>query len=124
MCTLIDVNEEGDDEQGRTLLPGVRGREAMRRWPPGVEGMGGARCTRIDEPGVFAAPGTRGVRPLLGVMEAPGVLGGSRSLGPNRGSGVVGRDMTGSADSCGYEGESDRVERVRCRFYMSREDFM
>lgn len=104
------MNEDGDDEQGRTLQPGVRGKEAMRRRPPGVEGIGGARCTRIIELEILFAPGVRGVSPLLGVMEEPGMLGGSTSIGPGCGSGVVGRDMVGSDYRCGYEDEGEGEE--------------
>lgn len=95
VCTLIEVNDVGDEEHAspRALLPGVRGIEAIRRWPPGVEGMGVRRCTRIVEPGVPGAPGVRAGGSRLGVMSAPGVLGGSRSLGPGSGSGVAVRDM-------------------------------
>lgn len=112
MCTLIDMNGEGDDAHDKTLLPGVRGREAMRRWP-GVDGGGGARWTRIVEPGVLGKPGVlgacgvRGGRPLLGATSAPGVCGGSRSLGWVCNSGVVERDMVGSAGGYGGEGEGE-----------------
>lgn len=78
MCTFTDVNEVGEDEQGSTLLPGVRGREVIRRCPRGVEGRGVLRWTRIVELGELGAPGVHGGRPLLSVMSAPGVLGGSR----------------------------------------------
>lgn len=119
MCTLIDVNEVGDDEQGSTLLPGVRGREAIRRRPHGVEGRGVLRWMRIVEPGVLGTPGALSGRPLLGVMSTPGVLGGSRlqglGLGLGLGSGVVGHDMVDvSADALSVEGGRElRLERPR-----------
>lgn len=82
------MKEVGEDEHVSALLLGVRGIEAMRRWPPGVEGMGVRRCTRI-----------------VGAL-APGVRGGARSLGPDVGVGVVARDMV-EMFRCGGESEED-----------------
>ena len=126
MCTLTERNEVGDDEHGSTLLPGVRGSEAMRRWLEGVEGTGGCRWTRIAEPGapgapgvlgapgVRGSPGVRGGRPMLGVMSAPGVEGGSMSLRPGCGSGVIGRDMVASAGGCWCGVGESESEKKRC----------
>lgn len=93
VCTVTLVKDVGDEEQISAMLLGVRGIEDVRRWPPGVEGTGVLRWTRIAGAPSMWMPGVRGEKPLLVAILVPGVLGGMRSLGIEAVVGVVGRDM-------------------------------
>jgi hypothetical protein len=80
VCTLTIVKASDEAAQVVSgLVPGVRGVEAMRRWP-GVEGIGVLRCTDM----------------LVELL--PGVLGTAKSLEP--GTGVVERVMTKISPIC------------------------